>query len=50
MKAPVPDAAIVEPEDALIRVTRASILGKIDSGFEALNVPGSARATIELLK
>jgi hypothetical protein len=46
----VPDAAIVEPADALIRVTRASILGKIDSGLEALNVPGSARATIELLK
>ena len=50
VKAPVPDAAIVEPADALIRVTRASILGKIDSGLEALNVPGSARVTIELLK
>ena len=50
MKAPVPDAAIVEPADALIRVTRASILGKIESGLEALNVPGSARETIELLK
>ena len=50
VNAPVPDAAIVEPADALIRVTRASILGKIDSGLEALNVPGSARATIELLK
>jgi hypothetical protein len=24
--------------------------GKIHSGLEALNVPGSARATIELLK
>jgi hypothetical protein len=50
VKAPVPDAAIVEPADALIRVARVSILGKIDSGVEALNVPGSARVTSELLK
>lgn len=26
------------------------ILGKIDSGIEALNVPGSVKATIELIK
>ena len=26
------------------------ILGKIDSGMEALNVPGSAKVTIEFVK
>ena len=44
-----PDVAIFYRQDGqLIPPPGIIVMGKIDSGVEALNMPGSVRATIEL--
>src|SRR6266568_6454611 len=48
---PGPDVAMFYRHDGQsIPSPGIIVMGKIDSGVEALNVPGSVRATIELIK
>ena len=48
---PGPDAAVYYRHDGQSIPSPGIIaIGKIDSGVEALDVPGSVRATIELIK
>ena len=48
---PGPDVAIYYRHDgSSIPSPGIIVMGKIDSGIEALNVPGSVKVTIELVK